>query len=49
MINIIVQIRAHRIGVHEYLFIKKAPNGQPIITESNAMAPVINVAVDVSN
>jgi len=49
MIKIIVQTRAHRIGVQEYLFIKYAPIGQPIITESKAIAPVINVAVDVSN
>lgn len=46
--KIILQIRAHRIGVQENLFIKNALNGQPIITESNAMAPVISVAVDVS-
>lgn len=44
----IVQTRAHCIDVQEYLFMKNAPNGQPIITEIKAMAPVINVAVDVS-
>ena len=48
MSKIIVQTRAHRIGVQEYLFIKNAPNGQPTMTESRAMTPVINVAVDVS-
>ena len=41
--------RAHRIGVQENLLIKYAPIGQAIITDTNAMAPVINVAVDVSN
>jgi hypothetical protein len=41
--------RAHAIGVQENLFIKYAPIGQPIITETKAITPVTNVAVDVSN
>lgn len=45
----ILQIRAHCIGVHEYLFYKVGTCWQPIMTESNAIAPAINVAVDVSN
>ena len=49
IVNVKAQIRAHRTGFHENLLIQNAPIGQPMITESKAIAPVTNVAIDVSN
>ena len=48
-VKITIHTEAHRLGVQEYLFIQNAPMGQPITTESNAIAPVISVAVDESS